>query len=114
MFNMPSISRIWCRAFVRARSLTNKGVMTFAPEFISSTYLSESVVTFKARLGKSCCGFFIRAVMSLIVICSSDQVWLFIIPDLDSRLSGLPSINLTLIGGITKRKWEKLSTTTCK
>ena len=32
--------------------------------------------------------------------------------DLDFRLSGLPSINLALIGGITKEKGEKLSATT--
>ena len=42
--------------------------------------------------------------MSVIFIYTLDQVWLPIISDLDSRLSGLPSINLTLIGGITKEK----------
>ena len=42
--------------------------------------------------------------MSVIFICTSYQVWLSIISDLDSRLSGLPSINLALIGGITKEK----------
>ena len=42
--------------------------------------------------------------ISVIFIYTQDQVWLSIISDLDSRLSGLPSINLALIGGITKEK----------
>ena len=42
--------------------------------------------------------------MSVIFIYTLDQVWLSFISDLDSRLSGLPSINLALIGGITKEK----------
>ena len=50
--------------------------------------------------------------MSVIFICTSYQVWLSIISDLDSRLSGHPNINLTLIRGITKEKGEKLSATT--